>query len=185
MHKFADVDVVLRSASAALRTTLHAARTGDRTGAAAVVAEAAGHAAEAEAARAVLRSRPWVPAPQVARQVRVVDDVEEALRVVVRIAALVALDGRPLPSPGLDRDLRRLAEAGERRLRHVQDGCVFEAGDAGCTAVLLDVADRTLGAGGLGVAGGGVGEGEGGLGRLVGELAGVLLRVSRDAAVAA
>lgn len=178
MHKFADVDVVLRSASAALRTTLHAARTGDRAGAAAVVAEAAGHAAEAEAARAVLRSRPWVPSPQVARQVRVVDDVEEALRVVGRIAALVALDGRPLPSPGLDRDLRRLAEAGERRLRHVQDGCVFVAGDAGCTAVLLDVADRALGAG----CGDG---GESGLGRLVGELSGVLLRVSRDAAVAA
>lgn len=172
MHKFADVDTFLRLASHALTTTVDAARTGDAAAAQEVLDAAPHHRAAAKLARRSLGSRAWVPAPQVAGEVRVVDDVEAVLDVLRLIAARVVEAPATPVDVRRERQLRRLREAGERRLRHIQDGCVFAAAEAGCTATLLDTADQGAAAADE-------------QGRLLGRLAATLLDASRHAAAAA
>ncbi|MDQ1105954.1 hypothetical protein QE364_003854 [Nocardioides zeae] len=172
MLKFADVDLLLRAARAAYSSTLLALERSDPRLATDALATTERRADLAARARHALRDRPWVPLPQVAAEVRVVDDVEEVCRILQRLATLIGSTGIPDLPPRLRSDVRRLRDAGERRFGHVRDGCVYAASGAGCTATFLDVADHHATAGPE-------------LDRLVGELAAAMLLTTRDAAVAA
>ncbi|WP_447644292.1 hypothetical protein [Nocardioides zeae] len=172
MLKFADVDLFLRAASAAYSSTLLALERAEPALATAVLTTTAARGDLAAAARHALRDRPWVPLPQVAAEVRVVDDVEEVCRLVHRLATVLDSGGAHDLAPRVRSDVRRLRDAGERRFSQVREGCVYAAASAGSTAVFLDVVDHHAAAAVE-------------VDRLVGELAGAMLLTTRDAAVAA
>lgn len=173
MLKFADVDAFIRTTSAALTVGLTAAERADAVMAADVLASSAARSQLAAAARRVLQDRAWVPLPKIADEVRVVDDIEHVSRLVDELAGLVIGAGDTAQvNPPLADDLRRLRDAGARRFRAIQDGCVYAASGAGCTAVFFDVMDHAVGAGTD-------------VGVVTGQIAGALLQTTRHAAVAA
>lgn len=148
MHITADLDLLLRDVATAFRDVLRALLDDDRPGALLVLDRAGVRRAHAAAAREDLRSHPWVPSPQVAEQLGVVDDVERIGALVDSLARAVAAGDDPFDlTPARRMEVAVLLDAGGRRWRQLLAGPAGRVGDAAayreCGAALFEVADHT------------------------------------------
>ncbi|WP_345455052.1 hypothetical protein [Nocardioides marinquilinus] len=146
MNITADLDVLLRSTDRAFREALHAVLDDDVPRAREVLRGSAGRRRLAAAAADELRSRPWVPAPQLTEQLQFVDDLRRIGDLVDHVARHVVAAEDPVAlTPSRRTEVTVLLDAGGRRLRQLQAGPSGPALDPayrGCGAALFEVADH-------------------------------------------
>lgn len=146
MNRYADIDALLRTTDEAFAATLHAVLDGDRHAAAVVLHGSPQRRELLTTAQGALRARPWVPAPQLAHELRFVSEVGRLGGLVDRLARHVVAGGDPIRlSPSRRMEVAVLLDAGDRRFRQLIDGAVAGGLDPayrGCAAALFEVADH-------------------------------------------
>lgn len=146
MNRYADIDTLIRSTDQAFRATLHAVLDGDRHAARMVLHGSSQRRDLLAAATDVLRARAWVPAHQVAKEVRFVAEIGHLGDLVDQLARHVVAGGDPVRlAPSRRMEVAVLLDAGERRFRQLAEGPIaggLDSAQRGCAATLFEIVDR-------------------------------------------
>ena len=146
VNRYADIDALIRATEEAFQATLHAVLDRDRHAAREVLRGSAHRRDLLLASQRTLRSRAWVPAPQLGQELRFVAEIGHLGGVVDRLARHVVAGGDPVRlSPSRRMEVAVLLDAGERRFRQLAEGAVAGGLDPsyrGCAAALFEVAER-------------------------------------------